>query len=579
MVTAWRACNSSACSCSLHALPSTVSMEEFGSEDEDEGQLYLSNELPSPDAEDAIRHHIQSFEKALEDTQGVLSELSKARSFMRNQLLSIDNRIKAWQNQEADIKKSIAARKGLLHPIRRLPTEVLENIFSFSVSRIEFPRQECELSSLFIPPSNSLWALGLTCRAWRGEVLRCGHLWSYICIDAIPSRLRSTSYMTSIATHLNRASTSNQGLHLAIGQSNHTDTDPTDPLPDKIIYLLLPVVARVHQLDVFLSLVALESLSPLRGMLTNLRRFEYMAIPDNSDLDPEKPVTWMEDAYELSHVRLVNAGGALTDITFPPALRTLRMDDVKISGDRIVARGLADCEVPDIIGHYSQLENLTVDVVCLNTDTERLPPDPHPSHSNLLSIDISSTFWSNWQLGCFVAPNLARLRYACIPSDVSALETHASSALPGILVFLERSRPPLQALHLDRIPADIDVFSRFTGVASTITELRVVHPGAEDIKHIVRLLGTPVYPFPCLRALELCGDFRGSQTSLLVTRITEMWNQTRLDDLRLHWEWDGGEDASIEEDISDGTRTEAFAELVGLLSDLPMKRLDIQVAL
>jgi hypothetical protein len=82
------------------------------------------------------------------------------------------------QAQRAQSQQELEQLKGLLHPIRRCPSDVLQYIFESAVSMDEDDSNQ------------SAESISKVCRRWREAALRTPFLWSKICIsvNSDPSR-------------------------------------------------------------------------------------------------------------------------------------------------------------------------------------------------------------------------------------------------------------------------------------------------------------------------------------------------------------------------------------------------------
>lgn len=680
----WLACSGSACSCSHHVLPAPIErsspVNTTGYE-----SLLVSNDFPDPGAAAAIVAHVQSLATDLQATQSTLQQLRRAQAVMITHLITTTNRIRAWEQSEAQIQDDIRMRKNLLNPIRRLPSEVLENIFSQSLQRYAMPqphlsRYKWSAACTFAPPHNPLWALGTTCARWRREVLSHQHLWAYISIDIRNRNMSKSRYFACLATHLGRAGLA--PLHVTIGlgsldtdadninisdfddnsihgdgaggvevgretdsgqgenkddedeardgddededkdgddededgddedeeededdedwdnedvgtdedeedeeeeDSLDTDTDTSNgsdddvpfdvaliALSERLVYALLPVAERIRQLDLFLPSRIVNDLgrSPLRGMMLNLTNLEILF----SDETSERMDIKLLDGPKLTRTRWVNIPHC-REIWTQPAKFALRQTEIIIEDERIsgcsvdwdAASSASEVDILDILEAYTSLRYLKIDIGRDETwdDTEECSKH----ETSLTDLDLSAFVWSSKYVDHISAAELERLRVAMVERMPCANpdDKDQRDALPSIVEFLTRSKPPIQTIHLQNITANSPSLRQLFDFATTLTELHVIdYP---ELQEAINLIGTPIYPLQSLRTLELCGHLQSCM--LLATRIIDMWERTSLSDLSVHWKVVEGNDGVVVDRMAD------LLDMRRRLAHLPMKRLEL----
>ncbi|KIY62750.1 hypothetical protein CYLTODRAFT_319223, partial [Cylindrobasidium torrendii FP15055 ss-10] len=80
---------------------------------------------------------------------------------------------------ESLIEDAIRARRHVLAPVRRLPTEILRQIFLLTVNHI--PERSAEANGVdwwsFKDPECTLWAMELVCQQWRAVAMGYPQLW------------------------------------------------------------------------------------------------------------------------------------------------------------------------------------------------------------------------------------------------------------------------------------------------------------------------------------------------------------------------------------------------------------------
>ncbi|KAJ7603835.1 hypothetical protein FB45DRAFT_811698 [Roridomyces roridus] len=113
------------------------------------------------------------------------SRLAKAHIHeLESQLVSVQNLIALSLERAAQLERAIEAHKSIISPIRRLPNELLAEIFS-QASQAAFYWDDISTSPV---TSQAPWLFTHVCRLWAGVALGTRPLWSQIsmrlhCID------------------------------------------------------------------------------------------------------------------------------------------------------------------------------------------------------------------------------------------------------------------------------------------------------------------------------------------------------------------------------------------------------------
>ncbi|KIY70050.1 hypothetical protein CYLTODRAFT_488425 [Cylindrobasidium torrendii FP15055 ss-10] len=573
MVEAWFACDGAigGCACTHHDLPSTrlrqQSLQALFSARENDSTLD-KNLNPSG----IVTAQIQSLKDDLADIQRNREQLVLAEKLMEAQLAAV----------KARIQTSLRTERGIIHklgaavcPILRLPADVLELIFDCVVRRVEMPQrggsretwsESCRLARS--EPPSLLGALALTCERWKSVLKNRSRMWSYIYID-IAHRVRFETFYKPCTTEQLSCTSARTPLHVAIGMAGEhtvkkyfdletcTFTDMEAEYEDNVGILtdcfcfLSRYSDRIKQLDLLLPDILLHHVVDASGFTSRMSKLERVeALCVERELSR---TSMLFPGGNLKTIRLIDVQNVceLGGVSNPWAIEEFIIEDSRVSGNaRFGCRVADDLDILDILERYPSLQCLTMDIADIAYDDDSDSDGPVPIPTQLVKVDISAVSWSPVFLADFTAPKLKRLRLAMVGHG-----RHRADALPNVVRFLKRSRPPLRALHIENIEANSKRFMQLTKLARSLTELHIIdYPELQDV---VELLETAPYAFPHLRALELRGNM-GSCRGLAV-RIVNTWADTPLDDLRLYWdEWydstskenedSGGEDDSSEED-------------------------------
>lgn len=145
------------------------------------------NEVQPPQSP-RIQHLLSVNEPPLEGEQATLratvSRGSSALSDLDTQITEVRAVLDALLRDRAQAAANIQDAKHILHPIRRLPEDILREIFSSCV----YPQEDYlyKNDTGIVPcldDGNPRWTLSQTCRRWRYVALGTSSLWSCIDID------------------------------------------------------------------------------------------------------------------------------------------------------------------------------------------------------------------------------------------------------------------------------------------------------------------------------------------------------------------------------------------------------------
>ncbi|KAL0575908.1 hypothetical protein V5O48_006081 [Marasmius crinis-equi] len=234
--------------------------------------------------------------------------------FVNNEIARMEENIRVLSAERDLLGGFVATYKRVLHPIRRLPDDVLREIFWISLDH-QNPDKEVysgarqqngEHDSL--SPNKMPWKLGQVSRRWREVALSYPSLWSFVGIefpDSYSMRGQSTGMGAQLFRQLRRSGTSMLSVHL---RSTH-DCDL------QAFSLLLAAIcshsSRWQTLRVDLEIEQLHNLGALiGGEIPNLRRL-YL----------ERRIS----PAQLATIGMFSAAPKLHDITLPITNRLERL--------------------------------------------------------------------------------------------------------------------------------------------------------------------------------------------------------------------------------------------------------------
>ncbi|KAK0244685.1 hypothetical protein EDD85DRAFT_979476 [Armillaria nabsnona] len=168
--------------------------------------------------------------------------------------------------------------KHILHPIRRLPEDILREIFSSCV-----PSQEDYLykdDTGIVPcldAGNSRWTLSQTCRRWRYVALGTPRLWS--CIDLGFdgfTRVQSMRVVFKLGLTVERSGSRNLMVRIR---------SQSDIVDHPALAILLTCVGRWKNVDIDMPADSFHGLSVCRGLFHSLQYLRLRFHDDRSSPD------------------------------------------------------------------------------------------------------------------------------------------------------------------------------------------------------------------------------------------------------------------------------------------------------
>ncbi|KAJ7442464.1 hypothetical protein FB451DRAFT_110236 [Mycena latifolia] len=175
-----------------------------------------AEELFTPDV--GTRHYalLNSNEAPLEcDRPMVQSEISKTEARLASlddEISRLRDRLQWLEEERVSLSTYRAQNNAILSPFRRMPPEVLGEIFSWTL-----PSVQEALMRLEFDVSDSPWGLSQVSSRWRAVVLSIPSLWSLVAIDYINAPFYP---LPLLKTQIQRA----HGIHIHIYGGERTDS-------------------------------------------------------------------------------------------------------------------------------------------------------------------------------------------------------------------------------------------------------------------------------------------------------------------------------------------------------------------
>ncbi|KAF9050864.1 hypothetical protein BDZ89DRAFT_1126392 [Hymenopellis radicata] len=132
-----------------------------------------------------IRNNEPLLDSDIKAITNALNNASTARDQCRGRVVALRAALVEAEQDLVQVENYIRVHKAAMTPIRRLPTEVLTQVFQHSFTS-DGDGYAFQLTSFHGSP----WGISHVCRRWRDIIIGCPALWSsfYICF---PPTLRT----------------------------------------------------------------------------------------------------------------------------------------------------------------------------------------------------------------------------------------------------------------------------------------------------------------------------------------------------------------------------------------------------
>ena len=398
--------------------------------------LTYSNRLPTEDETQRVRAAIDEVKEEKESLRRKL--------FLRS-VAGESSRIweAAMRHKIGRATKFIRQHQGVISPIRRLPPELLEEIFQFTTS---FRVQSRWSTGRELP-----WTLAQVCRSWRVSALAISSLWSHIpTIMLKKSHSRTNRQLSSLKETLKRSREA--PLTFYVYARSH------DMYSHPVLDLLAQHRQRWKNVTLEISRNLFGSLKHIKGELPAL---ETLSLQVRFGL-----LDTTIDMFEVApRLRDVNVSGTYSG-DMPIALPYAQLISYK---ERMMSRDLITRVVAS---PSSPLESLTILELA---DGPALPPITLP---NLLKLTVKfyygleAPFLNNLTL-----PAIEEVRIVSYRGNVVN-----TSLLETLITMLSNSSPcRLKDLAYRADCEEVGVFSRLLRLTPKLVNLDATIPSAADL--------------------------------------------------------------------------------------------------
>ncbi|KAJ7589829.1 hypothetical protein C8J56DRAFT_859396 [Mycena floridula] len=241
----------------------------------------LRENLPLSEAQET------DFQKIVVEGDRYLEDLNSSIAKMRHDLQGL---IREREEKEQELR----FHKSVLHPLRRLPNEILSEIFlSFINEDLE---QDETTSSL--DPLSTQWVIPRVSKYWRWVALSLSRMWSTIRLTHKDfDSIDLDDWIQRRRVAMLEVQLSRSGSHqLSVFIASRLDVAPSHPL----LQLLFPTSDRWKDLLIFVPVAFLPAFAPIRGSLSSLHTLHVWSPGFSDQILVDRDIVAFELAPKLT---------------------------------------------------------------------------------------------------------------------------------------------------------------------------------------------------------------------------------------------------------------------------------------
>lgn len=255
----------------------------------------MLSSIPSPSAtrpdkriQELLSCNIPPLDSEIQDLLPLKQEQARL-SAVENQINQLHKRLTVLISEREKIEMKISQYQTILHPVRRLPEDILREIsLYFLDEEIDSDSSQTSLEVTYMP-----WTLAKVSRRWRDIMLGFTRIWATVRVRIRPSDLSvSQSWRLGQCAYL-------LGLQLqqAVLHPLSVYILSRDPIPDlhPLLQILLPTSARWKRLTIRIPYSSFKSLLPVEARLQSLDTLfidcgTLEPFPDPSSITVDSPI-------------------------------------------------------------------------------------------------------------------------------------------------------------------------------------------------------------------------------------------------------------------------------------------------
>ncbi|PBK71548.1 hypothetical protein ARMSODRAFT_954333 [Armillaria solidipes] len=513
-MAAWTPCVG--CSCPNHNVPGQIplrGLESLLTESPSLKLLSQTNNVPLPGEVNVVHAVIAEASQFISQLRREQSVIRQGQKVIKEQLARFYELLKLQDDVCQQVETFIAEKRSILSCVRRVPMEILHEVFLASV---EFtPHQAWRPSEdlnnwVLQHPMTPLDSIGLVSKGWRAAVLSCDKIWSYIHIEDTNLCTEESPSVRRLVRHIERSTS--YPLTVSIYQ----------PFSFDIVSLLASFSNRIKDLYLFVSMDVLKNLNVLQSSLQSLHScimiFSDGTEPPIYGEEIQYKIEFCRDAPNLQKVDLWEVG----PLPYSGHI-VLPWNHIKIFKCTGLTSWVNTHEILRILQEAQDLEECilhcqVLDDTIINFDY-RVVACPKLRSFRLIGDNRRWSTGVRTLLDNMEAPALTHLDIAFEDVLANGDNTHL---MPLILKFVERSRCKLTYLRIANMMVSREDTSYILQAFHSLEELHLSNVGPDALTnvHLHQLAfdsqdGVVPCALPMLHTLHLEGEWSFSPTNFV----------------------------------------------------------------
>lgn len=451
--------------------------------------------------------------------------LRDTRSYAKGRVALLDTQIAAMQKaiencieEKATLQSAVEECDRILHPIRRMPVDIMAEIFFLVVYKhlalCEQPfyarRFTCIKRQLrsSLDPRQVPWSLAHVSHRWRSMVLSSPRLWALIRITE--KDYKSEGSANSLSVQLQRSAACSLSVVVA----------DSPPNPGPVMLLLLSSSSRWTELSFRVTPNSLRHFTPITGAIQKLQLLDLLGHPDfsiGSLSIGESRI--LEDAFRAA-----------------PSLRTVKTDNPELMYSCTLPWSqILELEITKVtswrklIRFVERMPNLQKITCSIQTVGEQWPFKVDLPHLKALRLEFvyqrNERKHTTLSIGTLLALEFLEIQY-----DVPAYDTVLTLGSPSY---------PIKSLILTSAPFTVEEYVRILEKVPTLEFLSL--PVDESVSGLLETIRGSRFLVPAVKRIEV--DFSGAtatQKSIRAQLLALMRERKGLRVFIVSRTWDGG---------------------------------------
>ncbi|KAF7345590.1 ABC protein [Mycena venus] len=420
-------------------------------------------------AESDLRHHtlLGSNEPPLDSDlpviQAIVSQNSTRLACLDTEIAQLRAQLEALEAERKAMSHALAQNRAILSPIRRLPPEVICEIFSFTL-----PSLSSALARDIFDANDSPWVLTGICHRWRAIAVCTPSLWSLFAMKY--SQCHHPFYYPLSAAKIQIQRAQSLKIHFYGSESR-------DPLPQiEMFRLLIEHSSRWEELSLGLISAMLPLLSSIRGRLPLLCRLwvEWDTVASQAQLEVEGG-----ESFDYFH-----AAPSLLDVGIYHEFQSIptSLPVYQLTRYRLDAPLMIHC---DILKLAKNLVEAHIDV---DFDDE-----PWPDPVELIDLPYLRRLWVSYSniLDYLKAPSLEEIAVFLEGDECRETLLHLDP-------FVARSSCSLRALSIKGLPttASLEILRKYPSIVKFALVIADASFGRDSCARINGLISNLIIPRP-----------------------------------------------------------------------------------